>query len=103
MEKQKTLIEYALKDERLIHVSEVERRLKCGCICPVCKGVMIAHQGEQKADHFAHHGDECLMGTKPHCILWQKSYWNKIKGFYCPLVPTETIQKGSNNRELRDI
>lgn len=36
-------------------VSEVERGLRCGCLCPCCKGPLVAKKGEDRVHHFAHH------------------------------------------------
>lgn len=46
---------FALRNEKIVHISEVERGLKCGCKCPVCNGLLIARKGEQLSHHFAHY------------------------------------------------
>lgn len=47
----------------MAHISEVRNGLECECICPVCKGALIARQGEVREHHFAHAsediGEEC--------------------------------------------
>lgn len=42
-------------DGRIVHISEVDSGLACGCICPVCTERLEAHRGSQKAHHFHHH------------------------------------------------
>lgn len=54
---------YAQKNEKLVHVSEVERGLKCGCVCPACGEVLIARKGNKVVHHFAHKSTiECQYG-----------------------------------------
>jgi len=36
-------------------VSDVERGLKCGCVCPACRGPLVARKGDERIHHFAHH------------------------------------------------
>lgn len=47
-------IPFGLKDERVLHVDEVERGLECGCVCPGCEAPLIARLGEKNIHHFAH-------------------------------------------------
>lgn len=46
---------YALRDGKLVHISAVERGLKCNCICPECNAPLVARKGEKVMHHFAHH------------------------------------------------
>lgn len=56
---------YALRDNELVHVSDVERGLKCGCRCPACDGTLVVRKGMIKAHHFAHHNSEnCAYGCE---------------------------------------
>ncbi len=41
-------------DRRCINIDEVERGLKCGCICAACGHPLVAKQGEIRDWHFAH-------------------------------------------------
>lgn len=45
-----------LPSGELVDVSEVERGLKCGCLCPGCRSPLVARQGEINIHHFAHYG-----------------------------------------------
>lgn len=49
---------YGLKDDKLVHISEVESGLKCNCICPSCKTSLIARKGSKVKHHFAHNSKE---------------------------------------------
>jgi hypothetical protein len=52
-------VTYGLKNGVLIHISDVESGLRCGCVCAGCKGELIAKKGEIKVHHFAHVNAEC--------------------------------------------
>jgi hypothetical protein len=56
-------IAYASKDGKLVHVSSVERGLKCGCTCPSCGAQVIARKGSKKVHHFAHTMDANCSGA----------------------------------------
>lgn len=42
------------QDGRLVHISDVQRGKKCGCVCPACEQPLIAKPGKVKQAHFAH-------------------------------------------------
>jgi len=47
-------IPYGEREGKLLHVTTVERGLKCSCACPVCKRRLVARKGTKTAHHFAH-------------------------------------------------
>ena len=47
-------LSYGLKEGRLLHVSEVQRGLACGCACPACGDRLVARKGPVREHHFAH-------------------------------------------------
>ena len=50
---------YALRDGKLVHISELTKNLRgknCGCQCPGCKEPVLARMGEKNRHHFAHIG-----------------------------------------------
>lgn len=51
------IFSWAEKDGRMVHVSDVQKGLGCGCICPNCHEPLMARHGEVREHHFAHHGD----------------------------------------------
>lgn len=58
---------FAKKDGRPVHVSEVERGLKCGCVCSACGHPLQARKGSKVRHYFAHHvGSECSLETVIH-------------------------------------
>lgn len=40
----------------IVDLSDNERGLKCGCVCPICHTDFIARMGEIRTEHFAHRG-----------------------------------------------
>jgi hypothetical protein len=48
-------IPYGEREGNLLHISDVERGLKCSCACPVCKTQLVARKGNKTAHHFAHY------------------------------------------------
>lgn len=70
----KTLnLTYALKDNRLVHISEVESGLQCGCKCPACGEILIAKKGDKVIHHFAHKSTiECEFGYQTSLHLAAK-------------------------------
>lgn len=68
-------VPYAEKEGRLVHVSDVERGLKCGAVCPVCKTAVLARKGAKMRHHFAHYpGTNCSAETVLHFIAKQLIY-----------------------------
>jgi hypothetical protein len=56
---------FGLKDDILVHISQVERGLACGCVCPQCNKPLVARKGSEVAHHFAHRaGPECANATE---------------------------------------
>lgn len=70
----KTLnLTYALKDNSLVHISEVESGLQCGCKCPACGETLIARKGNKVIHHFAHKSTvECEFGYQTSLHLAAK-------------------------------
>ena len=64
---------FGLKDEMLVHVSEAQQGLACGCVCPSCKGSLVARKGTVTVHHFAHHkGAECVKAVETALHLASK-------------------------------
>lgn len=60
---------YGLKDDKLIHINDVEQGLKCGCICPNCEANLIAKKGNVNKHHFAHESKECDITIAQETVL----------------------------------
>ena len=84
--KEQNLI-YALKDGKVVHISEVESGLKCGCVCPACGEKLVAKKGDRVAHHFAHYsGHTCEYGFESSLHLAAKEIISKAKKFVIPAV-----------------
>lgn len=60
-------IPYGERDGRLLHVSAVDRGLRCDCVCPVCRDPLVARKGIKTKHHFAHRsGSTCCTETVLH-------------------------------------
>ncbi len=56
-------VPFGEKEGRLFAPNEVERGLKCGCVCPSCERPLIANKPTAKRDYFSHHRSaECPGG-----------------------------------------
>ncbi len=78
---------YALKSEKIVHISEVESGLKCDCICPACGAQLVAKKGSKMAHHFAHHaGENCEYGYESSLHLAAKDILSKAKKMVIPPV-----------------
>lgn len=53
------------KNNKLVHISQVESGLKCCCFCPSCRSPLIAVKGKEKEHHFRHNCDcQCTSGLE---------------------------------------
>ncbi|MDD5540967.1 MAG: hypothetical protein PHG61_09780 [Candidatus Marinimicrobia bacterium] len=73
-------IPYAEKDGFLRHVSQVEKSLACGCVCPVCRTPVVARKGARKRHH-------CGVATGNAYLRQLKRYEQRLfvqnSGRYC--------------------
>lgn len=84
--KQLNLI-YALKDDVIVNIEDVESGLKCGCICPACGESLVAKKGSKMMHHFAHHtGHTCEYGYESSLHLAAKDILSKAKTIMIPAV-----------------
>lgn len=78
---------YALKENRLVHVDEVESGLKCDCYCPACRSQLIARKGSKMSHHFAHYNSEdCLLGYETSLHLAMKKIIEEFKVIKVPEI-----------------
>jgi len=69
------------------HISEAENGLGCACICPICRGPLIARQGKVREHHFAHaSGDECEHALETALHLAAKDILAARKEIVLPAV-----------------
>ncbi|MBD5160052.1 MAG: hypothetical protein HDT23_07425, partial [Ruminococcus sp.] len=87
---------YALKDNVLTCISDVESGLKCGCICPQCKSVLVAHKGNKNIHHFKHYNSqECEKGYQTSLHMLAKEIISNEKSF---LIPPVSYSFNRNNK-----
>lgn len=69
----------------LVHIDDVERGKKCGCVCPCCRIPLIAAQGKEKQHHFKHDtGHECEGGLESSIHLAAKQIIKEKKRITLP-------------------
>ena len=83
----KPVMTYALRDNSLVHISEVESGLKCDCYCPACGSKLVARKGNIKVAHFAHHTkEECAHGYETSLHIAAKNILVKHKELMLPAL-----------------
>ena len=83
-------MEYALRDGNPIHISEVERGLACGCVCPACGEPLVAKKGAKMIHHFSHiSGSECEHGYETSLHIAAKAILSKAQRIVLPTVYAE--------------
>lgn len=81
------LMTYALKNNKLIHVDDVESGIACGCVCPACGSTLIARKGEINIHHFAHSSlNECKGGYETSLHLLAKEILSETGEILLPPV-----------------
>lgn len=83
---------YALKDNILTSIEDVERGKDCNCICPYCKKPLIAKKGKIKEHHFAHQStDNCEYGYQTSLHLLAKEIFSEMTTYTLPPIAVDTI------------
>jgi hypothetical protein len=81
---------FGLKDNKLVDVSQVDKGLECGCVCPACGHQLIARKGNIKVHHFAHHkSSECAGALETALHLAAKEILDKYKRIRIPEVSAQ--------------
>jgi competence CoiA-like predicted nuclease len=76
---------YGLKNGEIVSIYDVESGLACECVCPACKGTLIAKKGSEKQHHFAHYDSEdCGKGTETIIHRLSKEIFSNSKSFTTP-------------------
>ncbi|PMG41026.1 competence protein CoiA family protein [Shewanella sp. 10N.286.52.B9] len=50
----KVKLKYGIRDDKLLHIFDVESGLACSCKCPSCGEPLVAKKGLKQENHFAH-------------------------------------------------
>jgi hypothetical protein len=73
--------------EIILHISEVESGELCGCVCPDCKGDLVAKKGPINAHHFAHAaGNQCANACETALHLFAKRAFAETLSLALPNV-----------------
>jgi len=78
---------YGIKCGKLVHISEVESGLACGCVCPSCDAQLVARKGAKVVHHFAHHSTyPCEYALETALHIAAKDILNDQKRIILPAV-----------------
>lgn len=78
-------IKHGIKDGKLLSITQVERGLKCGCVCSACGVPLVAKKGEKVAHHFSHYGTKpCQYGYETALHLAAKEILSRSKRLFLP-------------------
>lgn len=78
---------YALKNNELVHVSEVPSGLKCESFCPACNEKLVSKKGKKVIHHFAHYNsEECKYGYETSLHLAAKQMIAEVRKITIPAV-----------------
>jgi hypothetical protein len=79
---------YGLRNGELLHISDVENGLKCGCVCPACEVTLIArNNGKIRTHHFAHKDNvECKYGAQTAIHIAAKQILERVRRFKIPAL-----------------
>jgi len=89
---------FAIKDEKLVSIDDVEKGVQCGCICPCCGENLVAKKGNIKCHHFAHiSGSNCDYGYETSLHRLAKEMMEELDYI---VLPSVEIGKGKHNGEI---
>jgi hypothetical protein len=95
------LLGYACKEGVLVHISEVNAGLACGCICPNCSERLIAKKGEVNEHHFAHDfNSDCVGAPESALHLLAKEVISQGRELFIPELEIEVSLVGANGIKL---
>ena len=78
---------YALQNDEIVSIEDVDRGLKCGCVCAACGDRLLARKGIKREHHFAHQSKEhCEYGYESSLHLMAKEVLSKAGTITVPEV-----------------
>ena len=81
-------LRYGLRDDKLVHIDDVEKGLACNCVCPHCKAKLVAKKGTHNVKHFAHYElVDCNHGTETALHLMAKNIISQTRKVFVPYIP----------------
>lgn len=97
---QEPRLTWAIQNGIAKHISEVQKGLACGCICPQCQSQLIAKQGEHNAYHFAHYGQDACNNTGESTLHKAAKQIIKSAGFI--VLPSHPYMVGKPQKYVFD-
>lgn len=89
---------FALKDEKLVSIDDVEKGVQCGCTCPYCGEKLVAKKGNIKSHHFAHiSGSNCAYGYETSLHRLAKEMIEELNYI---ILPSVEIGRGMHDEIL---
>lgn len=83
-------VQYALQGSEVVHISEVESGLTCGCHCVSCGSALVAKKGSLVIHHFAHHNrNDCPTAFETSLHLGVKRVLEQEMQFRFPALKVE--------------
>ena len=96
----KLKLPFGLKEGKLLHISQVEKGLNCGCLCPHCHHPLIARKGNVTSHHFAHYkGKECENALETSLHIAAKEILNRHRKI---ILPKTELKLEIHNRFKRN-
>lgn len=102
-------LQFGLREGKIVAVGELfpeERGLKCGCVCPVCAGALVARLGTKKQAHFAHYkATDCDVASAQQTALHllAKELISEARGMFFPAAMVHCQEAFSDEYEVREI
>lgn len=85
-------VQYAIKDNRTVHISEVQNGLDCGCYCTYCNSKLVAKKGNIVVHHFAHYNSvECTHAYESALHAGVKRVLEKEGKFLFPALTGKSL------------
>jgi hypothetical protein len=78
---------FGVRNDELVHISQADSGLACGCHCPGCGEKLVAKKGQVQRHHFAHSsGANCLVGIESALHIAAKDILAVKKEIVLPAV-----------------
>lgn len=78
---------FAIKNDKLVSIDDVEKGVQCGCICPCCGEKLVARKGTKNSHHFAHEsGTDCDYGYETSLHRLAKEIMQELEYVVLPSV-----------------
>lgn len=88
----------------LVSINDVPSGLKCNCVCPNCKSVLVAKKGKKLQWHFAHANNaECSGARMTALHLWAQQIIGEEKRILLPPYKGEYYKTNALNVVFDDV